>query len=175
MSNISVKKSLMYFSGEDFYLFCYIICIILDSLKCKKGKYFKDYRKLAFLIEFLKDEQLNYIISKEAEKTLNPIDKEYLFNSYSVGLSRRSEVLKLLFTLEKKGYVILEKGNAHSLVNISLNVDGLPEDFLNKEVYSKEYKNIKAFSSKIKRLGILNLNTMLERIYEDNGVQLWAV
>ncbi len=175
MRKEEVKKRMMYTSGEDFYLFSYAIFITLDSLNCKNEKYFKDYRKLAFLIEFIKDNKLNYIISNASKKTMNPIDKEYLFNSYSVGLSRRSEVLKLLFTLEKKGYVSLEKGNTKSLVNVSLNKDGIPDEFLNKEVFMKEYKNIKFFQSYIKRLSTLNLNTMLDRVYGKNGINTWAV
>jgi len=175
MKNKEVKKSLMYLSGEDFYLFCYAVFIALDSLNCKNGKYFRDYRKLAFLIEFIKDEKLNYIISNTSAKSLNPIDKEYLFRSYSVGLGRRSEILKLLFTLEKRNYVILDKGNTRSLVNVSLNNEAIPEGFFNKEVFSKEYRNMDSFSGCVQRLSVLKLNTMLERVYRKNGISTWAV
>ncbi|MCK5021914.1 MAG: hypothetical protein KAR54_01555 [Candidatus Pacebacteria bacterium] len=175
MKNKEVKKSLMYLSGEDFYLFCYAVFIALDSLNCKNGKYFSDYRKLAFLIEFIKDEKLNYIISNSSEKSLNPIDKEYLFRSYSVGLGRRSEILKLLFTLEKRNYVILDKGNTRSLVNVSLNNEAIPEGFFNKEVFSKEYRNMASFSGYVKRLSVLKLDTMIERVYRNNGISTWAI
>ena len=175
MKNKEVKKSLMYLSGEDFYLFCYAVFIALDSLNCKNGKYFSDYRKLAFLIEFIKDEKLNYIISNSSEKSLNPIDKEYLFRSYSVGLGRRSEILKLLFTLEKRNYVILDKGNTRSLVNVSLNNEAIPEGFFNKEVFSKEYRNMAIFSGYVKRLSVLKLDTMIERVYRNNGISTWAI
>jgi len=174
MTNKIVKKNLMYLSGEDFYLFCYAIFVVLDSLNCKDGKFFKDYRKLAFLIEFLKDENLNLIISKETKKSLNPIDKDYLFHSYSTGLSRRSEILKLLFMLEKRNFVTLEKGNIKSFVNVTLNKEHIPNDFFNEKIFSKEYMNIKSFKKTVKRLSTLKLETMLEKIYDEHGVPTWA-
>ncbi len=175
MKNKTVKKSLMYLSGEDFYVFCYSVFIALDYLNCIDGKYFKDYRKLAFLIEFIKDEKLNYIISYTDGKHLNPIDKEHLFSSYSVGLGRRSEILKLLFTLEKKNYIVLEKGGARSLANVSLNKSAVPKEFFDKDIFSQEYRNIRVFSQCVKRLATLKLDTMLKRIYKQNGISIWAI
>jgi len=175
MKNKEAKKSLMYLSGEDFYVFCYAILIVLDYLNCKDGRYFKDYRKLAFLIEFIKDEKLNYIISNSHEKSLNPIDKEYLFSSYSTGLGRRSEILKLLFTLEKKNYVVLDKSDTRSLVNVSLNKEAIPQEFFDKNTFSWEYHNIGVFTKCVKRLTALKMDTMLDRIYVQNGIRIWAI
>ncbi|MCI5160987.1 MAG: hypothetical protein D3917_02985 [Candidatus Electrothrix sp. AX5] len=175
MKDKDIKKNLKYLSGEDFYVFCYSILIVLDYLKCKNGQYFKDYRKIPFLVDFIKDEKLNYIILNSGDKDLNPIDKEYLFSSYSAGLSRRSEILKLLFTLEKRKYVFLEKTGKQNIINVSLNEGVIPADFFDKDFFFNEYKNIKNFSLHIKRLRILTLNTMLERIYEQNGISIWAI
>ena len=174
MTQADVKKRLMYLSGEDFYLFSYTVLVALDFLNCKKGKFFKDYRKLAFLIEFIRDEKLNYIISNSDERTLNPLDKEYLFSSYSTGLSRRSEILKLLFTLEKKKLVILERGN-NNMINVSLNKEILPASFLDKKIFKKEYSNLDSFCSTIQRVTALTLETMLDRIYKQNGIATWAI
>lgn len=173
--NDSVKKDLMYLSGEDFYLFCYSIFIILDTLGCRDGKYFKDYRKISFLIEFAKDESLNYLLDDLAKNGLSAVDKEYLFHSYSSGMARRSEILKLLFTLEKKQYVSLERGKNSSFVNVSLNKDRIPDEFFSDDVFLSEYENIKKLKGLVKRLSVLTLDKMLERIYEDNGVSTWAV
>ncbi len=175
MKNKDVKKSLMYLSGEDFYVFCYAVLIVLDYLNCKDGRYFKDYRKLAFLIEFIKDEKLNYIISNTHDKSLNPIDKEYLFSSYSAGLGRRSEILKLLFTLEKKNYIVLDKSNTLSLVDVSLNKEAIPKAFFDKEIFSREYHNIEVFTKVIQRLSKLKLDTMLKHIYAQNGIPTWGI
>jgi len=165
----------MYLSGEDFYLFCYSVIIILDCLNCKDGRYFKDYRKLAFIIDFIKDERLVYILNNLDTVSPNNIDKEYLFNSYSNGLTRRSEILKLLFTLEKKGFISLEKGNISSLVNVTLNKKHLPNSFIDKDIFNKEYNNLNGLKSSIKRISTLTLDTMLGKIYRDRGIKTWAI
>lgn len=175
MKKFETKKQLMYLSGEDFYLFCYSIFIILDSLGCSSGKKFRDYRKLAFLINILNDEKLVYILTTSQREYLNPFDKECLFNSYSTGLMRRSEILKLIFTLEKKGFLILERGKTISEIDVSLNKTAIPENFFNKAIFSMEYEMAAKIKKSIARLKTLKLGTMLERIYEDNGVKTWAI
>lgn len=172
---MKTKKRLMYLSGEDFYVFCYTVIIALDHLKCVDGKYFKDYRKLAFIIDFISNDKLIYIISNSTKDRINAIDKEYLFGSYTAGLSRRSDILKLLFTLEKRKFVKLNKSEESSTIDVSLNKREIPDSFLDKEVFNAEYKNIKGFCSKIQRLASLKLDTMLDRIYTENGIKTWAI
>ena len=175
MNSKNSKKRLMYLSGEDFYLFCYSIFIILDSLDCTNGVLFKDYRKLAFLISIINDEKLIYIITNSTGNDINPVDKEYLFNSYSNGLMRRSEMLKLLFTLEKKGFVTLEKAKENTVIDLSLDKQTIPKNFFDKKVFSKEYKQAQVLKKNVRGLRSLKLETMLEKIYTNNGVKTWAI
>lgn len=183
----------MYLAGEDFYYFTYSIFLTLDLLECKNGRYFKDYRKLPFLIEFISDDNLLYILessfdreiandlrdnqtsSIRTRKHLNRLDKEYMFRSYTMGIARRSEILKLLFTLEKSGYVVLEKGDLQSTVNVSLVKENIPHGFFDQTLFAKEYKNAKRLRSLVKRLSFLTLDTMLAKIYEERGVKTWAL
>ena len=173
MSEISKKKRLMYLSGEDFYLYCYSIFVILDSLGCSKGKYFRDYRKLAFLTDIISDDKTVYVVSHSSGGKLNPKDYECLLDSYSNGLTRRSEILKLLFVLEKRGYVSLNRGKAQE-IDVTVNKEGLPDEFLSSNVFDSETKNIKDVSKKAGRLASLTLETMLSKIYVVNGVRTWV-
>jgi hypothetical protein len=173
MSDVSTKKKLMYLSGEDFYLYCYSVFVILDSLGCHDGKYFRDYRKLAFLTDIISDDKTVYVVSHSSGDKLNPKDYECLLDSYSNGLTRRSEILKLLFVLEKRGYVSLNRGKAQE-IDVTLTKDNLPNDFLNSNVFESESKNIKNVSKKVGRLGSLTLDTMLSKIYVENGVRTWV-
>lgn len=163
----------MYLSGEDFYLYCYSIFVILDSLGCCEGKYFRDYRKLAFLTDIINDEKVVYVVSSSRGEQLNPKDYECLLDSYSNGLTRRSEILKLLFVLEKRGYVALKKGKSQE-IDVSLNKSSLPVCFLSDNVFKFEYQNIKNVSKKVTKLSMLTLDTMLDKIYLKNGVKTWG-
>ncbi|MBA2780662.1 hypothetical protein H1D44_17375 [Halomonas kenyensis] len=163
----------MYLSGEDFYLYCYSVFVILDNLGCRDGKYFRDYRKLAFLTDIINDDKIVYLISNSSERELNPKDYECLLDSYSNGLTRRSEILKLLFVLEKRGYVKLNRGKAQE-IDVTLAKQNLPDDFLSNNVFDSECKNIKNVSKKVGRLASLTLDTMLNKIYVENGVRTWV-
>lgn len=183
----------MFLSGEDFYYFTYSILLILDVLGCTNGKLFKDYRKLPFLIEFLNDENLLNILEtysdarnedqrdkrklevSQTARRMNRLDKDYLFKSYSTGMAKRSEVLKILFTLEKSGYVALKKANLQSGIDVTLMMETVPPEFFNKDLFAKEYDHVQRIKKLVKRLPSLTLETMLEKIYEDNGVKTWAL
>ena len=173
MGDVSTKKRLMYLSGEDFYLYCYSVFVILDSLGCRDGKYFRDYRKLAFLTDIIGDDKTVYVVSHSSEKNLNPKDYERLLDSYSNGLTRRSEILKLLFVLEKKGYVSLNRGKAQE-IDVSLTKENLPNDFFGSNIFDSECNNLKNVSKKVGRLASLTLDTMLNKIYVENGVRTWV-
>lgn len=173
MSDISTKKRLMYLSGEDFYLYCYSVFVILDFLGCRDGKYFRDYRKLAFLTDIINNDKAVYVVSRSLGETLNPKDYECLLDSYSNGLTRRSEILKLLFVLEKKGYVSLNRGTAQE-IDVTLIKGDFPNDFFESNVFDSEYENIKVVSKKVGRLASLTLDTMLNKIYVENGVRTWV-
>jgi hypothetical protein len=173
MNDVSAKKRLMYLSGEDFYLYCYSVFVILASLGCCNGRYFRDYRKLAFLVDIIRDEKTTYVVSRSSDSKLNSKDYEQLLESHSTGLTLRSEILKLLFVLEKRGYVSLVRGKADE-INISLNKDNLHKDFFDKKRFDSEYKNISRVAEKVKRLASLTLETMLTKIYVENGVRSWV-
>jgi len=163
----------MYLSGEDFYLYCYSVFVILDYLGCHDGKYFRDYRKLAFLTDIISDDKTVYVVSHSSGEKLNSKDYECLLDSYSNGLTRRSEILKLLFVLEKRGYISLNRGKAQE-IDVTLTKENFPNDFFGRNVFDSECKNIKDVSKKVGRLASLTLDTMLNKIYVENGVRTWV-
>jgi hypothetical protein len=82
-------------------------------------------------------------------------------------------VLKLLFTLEKKNYIFLQKGGSQSEIDVSLNERSIPNNFFNKKLFAQEYNNIRIFCNNVSRLSVLRLDTMLNRVYEQNGIMTW--
>lgn len=173
--NEAVKKNLMFVSSDDFYLLTYSIIIILDCLGCKKGKIFRDYRKLPFIIELINNNRNILILDASSAALLRKSDKDFLFHSYTNGLAKRSETLKILFILEKKGYITLHKGDIETLVNITLNIENLPQGFISKEVFKSEYMNCEKFKKTIQRSSSTTLDTFLSKTYRDRGVKVWEV
>lgn len=175
MSDHDAKKRIMYIPSEDFYIFCYLIFIILKKLGCNEGSYFKDYKKLAFLIGVVRDEKVLYILENSKKDKNNPIDKEILFNNFAEGLLKKNEVLKLLFALEKRGYVELKRRDNSMEIDVSLIEKNIPSDFFSKDIFESEFKNISILKKTIRQLKILTLDSMLKKLYVENGVKVWAV
>nr|WP_298109819.1 hypothetical protein [uncultured Pseudomonas sp.] len=173
--NEAAKKNLMFISSDDFYLITYSTIIILDCLGCTKEREFKDYRKIPFIIELINNKRNIAILEATPLEKLHKSDRDYLFQSYTNGLAKRSETLKILFTLEKKGYISLQQGSIDPLVNITLKKENLPKDFLSKKIFDTEYQNCQKFKKIIQRSTTLTLDTFLSKTYRDRGVKIWEV
>ncbi|QZX80842.1 hypothetical protein [Metapseudomonas otitidis] len=173
--NEAAKKNLMFISSDDFYLLTYATLIILDCLNCTNGRVFKDYRKIPFIIELITNNRSILILESSNTEKPHKSDRDFIFHSYTNGLARRSETLKILFTLEKKGYVSLHKGDTESLINITLNREELPPKFLSKRVFKSEYTNCEKFKKAIQRSTAITLDTFLSKVYRDRGIKIWEV
>lgn len=170
------KKRVMFLSGEDFYFFTYTILIALDALGCCGEKQFKDHRKLAYLLPFVADSTLVGIVERAAGGRLkNRADAEYLFDSYSNGIMRESEVSKLLLTLEKKDYITLRRGTSGRVMDVALNKEALPNRLLSGGDFEREYTNMARLRKVLPRLSRLTRETFLTRLYDDHGVRTWSL
>ena len=151
----SAKKNLMYISGEDFYLFAYATFALLDALGCKNGRFFSDYRKLSFLIEFVKDRKFNSILMKSEERELTSTDREYLFQSYTSALGRTSEILKILLSLEKRNLVELRRKRSTDRIDVTLLTESFPEEYFGTDLFREEYQRVEELRSHVKNYPFL--------------------
>ncbi|MCA0429048.1 MAG: hypothetical protein LCH32_00935 [Bacteroidetes bacterium] len=173
MNNTSqnIKKRLMFVKGDDFYFLTYNIIAALTILGCVDEKKFKDYRKLAFLVDFVSDHHLISIVKRNRDHAnLSMLDRELLTRSYSTGLLRQNQIIRLLFILESRGIVNLEK-NRNGLIDVALKED--KKDVFDKSLFVTEYQNMTLLKSNVSRLSSLNLETMLNRLYDNYGIKRW--
>jgi hypothetical protein len=175
VQNLEIKKRLMFIQGEDYNFLTYNILIILRELKCfGPEKKFKDFRKLAYLVSFTSNYNLaNIIQNGKSGGKLNEYDKDLLNRAYNDGLVIQGQLMKLLLTLESKGYICLEKDN--NIIDISLKQDDKTLSMFDDSNYDIERSNILIIKSNIQRISILKLENLLKRLFEDYGVKRWAV
>ena len=162
----------MFVKGEDFYYLTYNIIAALSILGCYDDeRKFKDHRKLAFLVDFVSDHHLVSIVKRNKDHAnLSSLDRELLTRSYSTGLIRQNQIIRLLFILESRGIVSLEK-NPNGQIDISLKSD--KKDFFDKEIFVTEFQNMFLLKTNIARLSNLNLESMLNRLYDNYGIRRW--
>lgn len=170
----TIKKSIMFSKGDDFYFLSYNILILLYGLKCFCGKRtFNDYRKLAFLIDFVSNRNLAQTLVKKG-LLLNPIDRELFTRAYANGLLRLNQIIRLLFTLEKKGFITLQRDAGRDIVDVCINEQAIPATFFQAELFKFELSNVSALNVTVKRITVLTLDTLLERLFENHGIKTWA-
>lgn len=168
------KRPLFFISGEDFYFLAYSILLSLEFFG-GSAKRIKDHRKFAYLIEFMSDDRLVGILKRsQIKKIANPVDKELLFSSFSQAEIKKREIYKILFSLEKRGLVSMQRTDVAEILDVSLISKELPADFFISNFFHRERTNAEELKKLIQRLSILNFDTLLERLYTDRGVSAWA-
>lgn len=173
---IENKKRIMYMSGDDFYFFTYNILIILKELGCTDGRVFKDYRKLPYVVDVISDQHLLNILKRNNfGRIKSPVDRRHLISSYTNCKIKTSEYLKLLFSLERKGFVSLSSSKRCSQIDISLNDKYIAKDFFIAKVFDKERQNISILKSEVKRMSSINFETLIDRLYTAETDNKWAV
>lgn len=139
--SIDKKKGIMFSSGDDFYVFVYSVLVILNHLKCKDGSYFRDLRKISYLIEILNDPKSISILKKYKGGLIkSQSDRIRLSEAYSRSVLRKGEVSKVIFSLEERGYISLHKGSKPGEIDVSLNSENLPEGFLGSDEFYADKK-----------------------------------
>jgi len=173
---LTAKKRLFFVHGEDFNFLTYNILLLLNELECTSSiKPFVDHRKLSFLIDFSSNGQLVEVLQnqKGATRDLNIKDKQSLIQAYSNGATRLNLVTRVIQALAKKEIVSTfhPERNSHSL-NLSIETKRI-SNFIFADVFKSEKLAIKRMASYLRQARIMSLKTMLDKIFETNGISVW--
>ena len=159
----------MFSTKDDLYFITYNVLVILKFLGCNGKKKFKDINKLAFLMEFISNQELIWTLDKNIENQ-NKKDKMILSKAYSDGLMRINSVQRVLFTLKKKGLIEFSDNNRE----IWLTEGGKTESFFEGDFFEYEKENILLIKSRIQRLNNITVDKFLDSTFSKNGIQSWA-
>ncbi|MEW3994217.1 MULTISPECIES: hypothetical protein [Bacillus] len=174
--NLDVKKRIMFAKDEDYNFITYNILILLDTYDCNNSKSkWTDYRKLNYLLPFISNNSILEIFLKyhNSQQHLKRDDLEILRITYIKSRLNLKLVASILFTLEANGYVNMSKNEKRRTVDIWINKKNISRKFLRSDLFSVEISNINKIKEAIPRLKMLKTLTLLERLYEENGVRVW--
>lgn len=173
-----VKKRLMFVKGEDYYFITYNMILLLNELKCWKSKdrVLQDVKKIAFLIDFVADENLALIIEKYDDKNdINRFDRNRLGKVYTNGMLRLEGMNRLLYSLEKNKIVQLTKNDTRNVLNISLVDDERLKRFAKQASFLLERNNAKVIKRRVSYLTSSTFETTLNKLFTNYGVSTWQV
>ncbi|WP_002145820.1 hypothetical protein [Bacillus cereus] len=172
--NEQIKKRIMFNKDSDYYFIAYNSLLILDHLNCYEGKSnFCDYRKLIYILPFIAEDTLLKIVTKEA--ALKEEEIKILEDIYIKARLREPILKSIFFTLEKKGYIKMEKNKTRKSIDVQLVPNSISSDFLNSEIFTIESKNIALFKSYYQRLTIISLESLIGKLFKERGVIIWDI
>ncbi|MFU2014798.1 hypothetical protein ACM6Q7_06930 [Peribacillus butanolivorans] len=175
--NLYIKKKIMFNKEQDFNFVAYNNLLILTAFKCfSEEKRWQDYRKLIYLYPYVADSSLLELLRRAIANTpLHPFDKEILRETYTKSFLKTSMVKLLLLNLERNDKISFSKNKSKPTLDVWINVEKLPGNFLNQQVFEAEYGNLERIKTIFPRLRTMSLKTILEKVYEENGVNIWEV
>lgn len=168
------KKRMMFILDKDYYFITIKLLIILNYLNCYKDK-FIDYRKLAFIIEFIKDDKDIDLYKKNIRRSidLNIFERERLINIYCNGNIDQPLIKRVLLFLEKKGLINLEKNIRFNCIDVGLVKNENLDEILSLENLYNDIEKVKNIYDEFTSLRSIKYKLFIERIFGDSEVAKW--
>jgi hypothetical protein len=173
----SAKRRMMFIQKEDYNYLVYNIILILQELGCcSENKKFADYRKLAYIIDFIgSNDALTRLENSTHQEPYDRNDIQVFSLIYKRGIIKKKLISHLLLIMENQKYISVSINDTRKTYDISLNLDGLPKGFTDKKLFKNEICNIKRIKKINPRLSSIKLGRLLKNQFTDNGVLTWGI
>lgn len=165
----------MFVLDEDYYFIMIKVLIILNQLECYKKK-FIDYRKLAFIIAFIKeDRDLDlYKRSIKGYDELNILERERLVNIFYRGKMDQPVIKRELFFLEKKKLISLEKNVKFNCIDVVLIKNKDLNKILSSDKFNNDIEKVNKIYKELNRVTSIKYDTFIERVFGNSEVSRWG-
>ena len=159
------KKRMMFIQKEDYNFLTYNMLILLDTLNCTSPeKPFRDFRKIAYLIDFINN-----------GANLNNYSKAELASIYSKAQLKKQLISHLLIILKNKRIIGISINTTHSSFDIWINKKNIPKDFFDKEQFKAEIENIEILKNYAHSLKTVTVKNLVDRMFSSNNVITWEI
>lgn len=159
------KKRLMFIQKEDYNYLCYNLILLLDHLGCKnENQSFKDFRKAAYLIDFI-----------SSSKNIDEYSKDELINIYSKAQLKKKLLSHLLIVLKNKDYLGISVNSSHKSFDIWLKKENIPSEFFNKDYFTNEIKNLDKIKKYTYGLKTTTIKTMVNSFFTSKNILTWEI
>lgn len=173
MDNFTNRKRLLYETNEDIYFYIYNILLILHTFDCTSiTKSFQDYRKIAFIIDIISNEDSFQLFLKYygGKGIVNNEVKRKLQNIYYEGIEKIKFLRYVLLIMEKHNFIVLE--NRNNKINVFLLEENSKKEFFENKRFIDVVNNIKNLP-RSKSLVKISYNTFISNTFKENEVTIW--
>jgi hypothetical protein len=167
----------MFSKDDDYYFITYNVLVFLNTIGCTSEKSkFTDYTKLVYIIPFVSDNSLLDILLKYNKLNRLPSKEEIdlLQENYIKSRLRLKLLTSILFTLENKNLIGLVKNNRRKSIDIWINKENIPPNFLKSALFKIEETNSKALKQEIPLIKSIATRTLIQHLFSSKGVRVWG-
>lgn len=164
-SKNQAKKRLMFIQKEDYNFLAYNTIILLDALNCtSESKKFKDFRKIAYLIDFINEGG-------------NPksFDQSQLSKIYSRAQIKKKLLHHLLIVLKNKKFIEVSVNSTSKTIDLWLNKSEVPLEFFDHNFFQNEMANINELKRVLGLIRSFTMKTLADKVFTDNNILTWEV
>ena len=159
------KKRLMFIQREDYNFLAYNTIILLNALDCTaESKKFKDFRKIAYLIDFMNE-------GGDPKR----FDQSLLANIYSRAQIKKKLLHHLVIILKNKNFIGVSVNVTSKTIDLWLKKESIPKEFLETDLFVKETANILELKSALGMIKRFTIKTLADKIFTQNNVLTWEV
>lgn len=174
MTSDSKNRRLSFIAGDDFYFLAYSIFSVLSQF-AGNGNNIRDHRKISLLIQCVADDRLVSVLERTVNRTVeNPVDRELLFLTFTKAELHKREVFKILFSLEKRGFVKLARTAVAEVFGVELIESKQTQEFLKNNIFDEERKNGSRVKKAVRRISSMSYETLIDRLFTQRGIKVWA-
>jgi hypothetical protein len=161
----AAKKRLMFIQKEDYNFLAYNTIVLLNALDCtSETKRFKDFRKIAYLIDLMNEGGDPKIL-----------DQGFLSKIYTRAQIKKKLLHHLVIILKNKNYVGVSMNVSSKTIDLWLKKEVLPPDFLQAALFTNENASALKLKSEIGKIKTLTIKTLVDKIFAQNNVLTWEV
>jgi len=159
------KKRIMFIQKEDYNFLTYNLLILLYVLDCSnESKRFRDFRKIAYLIEFI-----------NSGANIEKYSKFELANIYSKSQLKKQLLSHLLLVLKNHNFIDISINKLHNSFDVWLKKDNIPADFFNLELFKSELNNIEELKQRVNSLKTITAKTLVNDIFSSHNIITWEI
>lgn len=168
------KKRMMFNIDDDYYYITIKLIIILIQLDCFRNR-FSDYRKLAYIILFIKSNESINLFNRSIEEydNLSIFEREQLISIYYKGCVYQPIIKRVLFFLEKKQIIILEKNTKYACIDIKLSRDKNIKNIFLSDKFDDDIEKVNRLYKQYNRIRTVKYDTFIKRVFGDSEVSKW--
>jgi len=175
MQSRSVKKEIMFITGEDYNFYAYSVIVLLFHLGCHGVRWFKDCRKLSHIIPLVTTSSAFSTLERcKNGYEITSSEKLVVSQNYSDSIVRMNDVNKLLFALNQNELVNIERGREMTW-DCQLDMTDALRAFISDSIFNDEKQRVITLKKIVPKLSFVKYETFIERVYKDCGVETWAV